>query len=798
MKDKKRVVEIVTGISLVIFIGIALYLRIGLAYDRVFSGDIIKFAGYDSWYYLRLVDNLLHHFPRIITFDPYTFFPHGLDVFWHPFFTFLIGSVALLAGLGSPTQHLVDTVASYTPAILGALTVVPVFYLGKELFNRWAGIIAAMLIAIMPGEFLGRSMLGFADHHVVETLFIAISLLLLVKAIRWANKSQLSFSHISNHDWSIIKTPFIFTVLGSIFFSVYILSWVAGVMFIFVIFIYIVVQFVIDHLRGESTEYLAIVNTVFFFIVAIIILPVVLRSAYNVLYALSLTVAIIVPPVLWYISYLMRKHTCKNWFFPLLLVIAAIVAIGIFYVVDPSLFNYTLHRFEIFNPVGPILVITEAQPLLFENGHLDLSLAFYNFGTGFLFSIVTLIILICGIIKQNDRGKTLLIVWSVIVFFAALGQRRYAYYLAVNIAILTGYFAWLMVQKLGLDTGTIAFAKTYKDKKQKKQKQKDKLKQHSSTSLKPAGFAFAIFLIAVVIVYPTVASPPGIGPLGKEGGLLAVHRIRNALFIDDALYTTLMWLKDNTPDPFDNPEFYYNLYKEPEASEDYDYPDTAYGIMSLWDYGHMITRIAHRIPVCNPHLAGANIAAKYFTEQSESSANEIADELGVRYVIVDNDMAIQKFQSIVRFANKNTEDFFDIYYRPENGRLRGDYYFYPEYYSSLVVRLYNFDGGSVIPRETTLIRYQEKTFPEGDKYKEITETIKFPNYDAALDYAKNLNTPMYKIVGTDPFVSPIPLEPLKDYELVYSSKETTTHLGLGNISSVKVFEYKSSRNDLNN
>ena len=43
--------------------------------------------------------------------------------------------------------------------------------------------------------------------------------------------------------------------------------------------------------------------------------------------------------------------------------------------------------------------------------------------------------------------------------------------------------------------------------------------------------------------------------------------------------------------------------------------------MSWWDYGHMITYIAKRIPNANPFqagVAGPNGAAAYFMSQSEN------------------------------------------------------------------------------------------------------------------------------------------------------------------------------------
>ena len=45
---------------------------------------------------------------------------------------------------------------------------------------------------------------------------------------------------------------------------------------------------------------------------------------------------------------------------------------------------------------------------------------------------------------------------------------------------------------------------------------------------------------------------------------------------------------------------YYKIYNR----DTFSYPAQAYGVMSWWDYGHMITYIAKRIPNANPFQSG--------------------------------------------------------------------------------------------------------------------------------------------------------------------------------------------------
>jgi asparagine N-glycosylation enzyme membrane subunit Stt3 len=166
---------IIVGVILAALCGISLYIRIALPHDKIFVDGAVWFRETDAYYYIRNIESLVRHFPQINSFDPYMLYPGGGGGPPRPFFAQLVAAVVLLVSRGAPTLHTIEVVGAYMPAILGTLTLIPVYFIGKELFNRWAGVIAAALVVILPGEFLHRSLLGFTDHHVAETLFSTLS-----------------------------------------------------------------------------------------------------------------------------------------------------------------------------------------------------------------------------------------------------------------------------------------------------------------------------------------------------------------------------------------------------------------------------------------------------------------------------------------------------------------------------------------------------------------------------------------------------------------------------------------------
>jgi hypothetical protein len=115
-------------------------------------------------------------------------------------------------------------------------------------------------------------------------------------------------------------------------------------------------------------------------------------------------------------------------------------------------------------------------------------------------------------------------------------------------------------------------------------------------------------------------------------------------------------------------------------------------------------------------------------------------------------------------------------------------FFYPSYYRSTVARLYNFDGKAVVPTESIVISYETKVSGEGVRYNEITNARSFPSYEEAEAYVASQESGNYRVVGSSPFVTPVPLEELNHYELIYQSDAQRTVAGKS-LPRVKIFEY---------
>ncbi|MCK5602865.1 glycosyltransferase family 39 protein, partial [Candidatus Pacearchaeota archaeon] len=434
----------ISYLSYIVLIAIFLfsfYIRGITPIDNVFRNGIVGFAMDDSVFHMRLVENTIQFFPHRIFFDAFTMYPSGNSLHWGPLFDQTIAFLALAGGLitngGTPSQSMIDTIGAFYPAVLGALVVFPVYFIGKELLDEKAGLLGAFLIAILPGQFLSRSVLGFTDNHVAEVFYLTLMMMFFMIAIKKAE--NITFDHWLNKDWMLLKTPLIYSLFAGIAFGAYLLNWAHGVFFAVVFGVFVVIQYIIDHFRGNSTEYLGVVGIIAYFVAMVMVIPYIEISnrfssgSYSLLH-LSVTgggAAIFV-----FLSLVSKYMNPRGYSgFHYLLFVSGTILIGLmalkillpdFYGATAGSWNYIFK-----GQSGGGLTIAEASPI--TDGMI-----MGNFGYNYYLAYLAIAILFYYIIKKSNAEYTLLAVWSLFVLAIMLAQNRFAYYYSVNVAILVG------------------------------------------------------------------------------------------------------------------------------------------------------------------------------------------------------------------------------------------------------------------------------------------------------------------------------------------------------------------------
>jgi dolichyl-phosphooligosaccharide-protein glycotransferase len=654
-------------------------------------GGIVRFATNDAWYHMRTLNVLLNNYPNRMFFNPMTNYPNGSYIHFGPLFDQMMAITSLVLGMGNPSPQLVNTIGAYFPAVLGALTVIPVYYIGKYLGGHKTGILAAIMIAFAPGQFLSRSLIGFTDHHIAESLFSTFFMMFFILALISAKEKKLRFEDVLNKNFSAVKEPFIYSILAGVMYSAYQLSWPGASLFLLIALVYAVFQYIFDNSRNESSDYLGFAGMVTFLVSAILILPFVhpdmgfslyYYSWFHVVTALGAMASF---AALSFIEREFKRKKMNAYYFPLLILGAGILGLIIAKILSPSLYSLIIQApstvFEI--QTGGPSTIGEATSIFYQGDVFTLSKAFANFTpTAFIASLLGMFILAVNLFKKSKPQEMLVLIWSVLVLFAIYGQNRFAYYYSINVSILSAYLGGQLLDKVKWGELDQKFRNTVR-----------------SPADIPNAFKyvkieqiFVVLLIVASLIYPVYG-----------------YATTQATGSEDPSRPWMegcLWLRSNTPDPGMD---YNAIYEAPKNGELFKYPDNAYGIMSWWDYGHYIETIGHRLPNANPFQAGIGGrrnsinetnqpgAATFFTAQSEEEATKVLkavdprpDKMGARYIMSDARMATDIFGAMPAWT-LDTDGYYQSLWTG-NG-----YQSIPSnrYFNSMEARLHILDGNGL-------------------------------------------------------------------------------------------------------
>ncbi|MBO8178990.1 MAG: oligosaccharyl transferase, archaeosortase A system-associated [Archaeoglobus sp.] len=610
---------------LVITALISLKLRILNPWDSVFNWTV-RLGGNDPWYYYRLIENTIHNFPSRIWFDPFTHYPYGSYTHFGPFLVYL-GSIAGIIFNATSGESL-RAVLAFIPAIGGILAILPVYLLTREVFDRRTAVLAAFLIAIVPGQFLQRSILGFNDHHIWEAFWQVSTLGTFMLAYnRWKDKNikdNLNTKHL------------LYPVIAGICAGLYILAWGPGFIIAPILLSFLFFAFVLGELINADRKNLSLVAVITFVVATLVYIPFAFnypgfsRVHYSPFQFLVLAGSAVIAAAFYQIERLNEAKFFERLGLgrkgmPVAVVVITAVIVGVFFLLMPDFARNILSIIGVVQPKGGALTIAEVYPFFFtHNGEFTLANAVLHFGSLFFFGMVGIFFSAYRVIRKRNFVELSVLIWAVLMFIALWGQNRFAYYFAAVASVYSALVISVVFDKLHL----------YKVLE-------NALGAKSKFSYLRVALAV---LIALVAIYPTY--------------ILADAQSSYAGGPNKQWYDAMLWMKENTPDREKYDDYYLQLYPTPQSNkEPFNYPFETYGVISWWDYGHWIESIAHRMPIANPFQHGIgnkynNVpgASSFFTAENESYAEWVADELNVKYVVSDIEMETGKFYAMAVWA----------------------------------------------------------------------------------------------------------------------------------------------------
>jgi dolichyl-diphosphooligosaccharide--protein glycosyltransferase len=735
---------------------LALVLRTAPRWGHVFRAGYVSFQDSDAWFHMRIIDNLVPNLPHRMSADPYAAYPLPQALGVAPLFDYLVAVTAWVIGLGAPSARTVDVVGALAPAVLGAMMPALVYIVGSRLFDRLTGFFAAALIAVLPGHFLARSLLGFTDHHVLEALLATLTVLLLAVAAERAEPlARLGGGATAG------------VALGA-----FLLSWSGGALLVFILAAWAVVQYHVDLLRGRADGRIASVLLAAVVVALLLVLAFQDRRMYR--YTTQLSSLGGAAAVVIVLEGLRRALAWLRWprhLLPVAVLGLVVAGVAVFAAAAPALTASIVADMGRFTPADSALTVNEVRPLFYLTGTFTPLVPFVMFGTSFYIGAVALALLGYRVVRTGRAAWCLVFVWSAGMYAATLGQNRFGYYLAVNLALLTGW------------AGSLAFAWASSRRSVPADRRARRRQQTASAASDRLWWQAGVVSVFVALaVAPTVQR--------------TLATARADLGLTHGWHVSLDWLRRNTPEPFPTADHYFARYTTHGTRP-------AYTIMSWWDYGYEIMRVARRVPSANPTQAGAGAAARFFTATTEATANAILDRRGARYVLVDWELPILprgaspqyhgKFENLVAWADKPGSQFYDVMLEVNARGVRTPVIlFYPEYYRTMAVRMYVFGGQAAAPKNSTwVITYAERPRPDGTAEREVLESARFATYEEAAAHLAKPGPAQRVLVGPDPRVPCVPIEALTTFRLVHDSPDISARVA--NLPSVRIFESLRSR-----
>jgi len=172
---KEKTIQYRHYIFLALVFAVAYWLRM-----MPFSYDYLQ--GIDPFYIYRMIVHLIQNNLHLPALDTMRYFPTGFDP--HIEHVLMYYPYAIMYVLVSKVVAVdILAFAKFAPAFFGALFVVPIFFIGKEIHSKTTGVLAAFFFAVSPSVIF-RTSAGFVEKEPFGGLFLLIAVWFFLRAIR--------------------------------------------------------------------------------------------------------------------------------------------------------------------------------------------------------------------------------------------------------------------------------------------------------------------------------------------------------------------------------------------------------------------------------------------------------------------------------------------------------------------------------------------------------------------------------------------------------------------------------------
>jgi dolichyl-diphosphooligosaccharide--protein glycosyltransferase len=667
--------------------GFMLWVRVR-HYERMIgeNGEPL-YRGNDPYYHRRTTEYVIQNYPFNMPYEVWTGFDTGKTVGqFGTIFDQVVATVALVVGLGSPSNSTITLVTVLTPPVIAVLCVPPMYYVGKRLGGRMAGLIGVLVLAITPGQFLSRSVAGVYDHHIAEVLGTALVLAIGMTMLTVAQREKPIYEFLETRELGLLKRPVAWGAALGVAFTLTMLVWPPAVFLVGVFAIFLFLHLSLEFVHGHSPDHVAIPSVVAMVVTAVLMLPfltkirldtVELSTLQPLLALLTAGGAVFMAAV----GRLWEDRDLPRYGYPLAVAGVGAAAALLLALVAPDTFSFVLRQIERVAGLGS----TDTAATVGEAQAVDNPIRFFfsSYGLAFYTGMIgVLLVMGKALLADRPRAEEILVgVFTVLIVVFTLTQLRFDYYLVLGIAATNAVLVGQVFELIDLSDG-----------------------RTDVTNVKPYQ-VLIVFAILFVVAGPLVAT---------AAPITAADSLTNPGEYQD-WQDGLEYLSSETPEVGEYGDGgprtleYYGSYRR---TDDFPYKSGEYGVIAWWDYGHYITYGGERIPVANPFQQQATESADFLLAGNESDSIEILNEdngegAGVRYVMIDYKLGYagtRKYNAPVVFESRHDLSRQDIGITLadpgalQQGRFSSRWAIHTQRaYESMRVRLYQFHGSARDP-----------------------------------------------------------------------------------------------------
>jgi len=429
--------------ALLLVFGFMLWNRVRNFSNFIVDGQVL-FSGQDPWYHYRSTMYVVQNWPMTMPFDPWTKFPTGTRS--GQFGTLMdqvFGTIALIVGLGSPSEQTVGMVALVAPAVMGALAVIPTYVIGRRLAGRIGGVSAIVVLGLSAGTFLQRSLVGVYDHQVAEGLLQVTAVMAVMVALAIAERDKPIYEQFLEKDVEALRETVGYSVMAGFAISLYLWTWPPAVLLLGILGVFFLVWLNLEFIREKSPEHVALAGAVMMGTVTVCMLASVRNfevtaTDYSLLQPLlALAVGAGCAFMAWLARYMEAGDYDRNRYPATVAGIIATITV-LMAIFTPDLLSYLVEqvlRVVGFtnSPSARVASVGEATPLR------DPGVLFAYYGLSLFVAVIG-----AGLILFKQFGRDaaaeefLMVVWGAFILAATFTQRRFGLYLVFPVAVLTG------------------------------------------------------------------------------------------------------------------------------------------------------------------------------------------------------------------------------------------------------------------------------------------------------------------------------------------------------------------------